>query len=142
MLLRYVEDQAKLAEDKINKGKDNVEDKVELKRVWYAPWKKVPVNEKEKTVRLPSSCSWSLLETDFRTTLQVADDQLNTDPNAGLGDSDIETRRKDYGFNELAAPSENQFIKFISYFRGPILYSMELAVILAAGLRDWIDFGA
>lgn len=32
-------------------------------------------------------------------------------------------------------------LKFISYFRGPILYVMELAVILAAGLRDWIDFG-
>lgn len=24
---------------------------------------------------------------------------------------------------------------------GPILYTMELAVILAGGLRDWIDFG-
>lgn len=39
------------------------------------------------------------------------------------------------------SPTENQFIKFISYFRGPILYVMEIAVILAAGLRDWIDFG-
>jgi H+-transporting ATPase len=36
---------------------------------------------------------------------------------------------------------ENQFIKFLSYFKGPILYVMELAVVLAAGLRDWIDFG-
>lgn len=24
---------------------------------------------------------------------------------------------------------------------GPILYVMEIAVIIAAGLRDWIDFG-
>jgi len=39
------------------------------------------------------------------------------------------------------SPSTNQFLKFISYFRGPILYTMELAVLLAAGLRDWIDFG-
>lgn len=37
--------------------------------------------------------------------------------------------------------NENQFLKFISYFRGPILYVMELAVCLSAGLRDWIDFG-
>lgn len=29
----------------------------------------------------------------------------------------------------------------MSYFRGPILYVMEIAVILAAGLQDWIDFG-
>lgn len=40
------------------------------------------------------------------------------------------------------SPSENQILKFISYFRGPILYVMEIAVILSAGLRDWIDFGA
>jgi hypothetical protein len=39
------------------------------------------------------------------------------------------------------SPTENQFLKFISYFRGPILYVMEIAVVLAAGLRDWIDFG-
>lgn len=58
MLLRYVEDQAKLAEDKDNKGKDDEENKVELKRVWYAPWKKVPVNEKEKTVRLLLFLPW------------------------------------------------------------------------------------
>lgn len=37
--------------------------------------------------------------------------------------------------------NENQFLKFISYFRGSILYVMEIAVILSAGLRDWIDFG-
>jgi H+-transporting ATPase len=29
----------------------------------------------------------------------------------------------------------------LGYFRGPILYVMEIAVILAAGLQDWIDFG-
>lgn len=41
----------------------------------------------------------------------------------------------------LPSPEENQILKFISYFRGPILYVMEIAVILAAGLQDWIDFG-
>ena len=59
----------------------------------------------------------------------------------GLNDSDIQTRREPYGYNELTSESENQFIKFLSYFRGAILYVMEIAVILAAGLRDWIDFG-
>lgn len=39
------------------------------------------------------------------------------------------------------SPTENQLLKFISYFRGPILYVMELAVLLAGGLQDWIDFG-
>ena len=40
-----------------------------------------------------------------------------------------------------SSPNENQFLKFVSYFRGPILYVMEIAVVLAAGLQDWIDFG-
>lgn len=39
------------------------------------------------------------------------------------------------------SPEENQLLKFLGYFRGPILYVMELAVILSAGLQDWIDFG-
>lgn len=41
----------------------------------------------------------------------------------------------------VSSPTENQFLKFVSYFRGPILYVMEIAVVLAAGLQDWIDFG-
>lgn len=44
-------------------------------------------------------------------------------------------------FVPASSPSENQFLKFVSYFRGPILYVMELAVVLSAGLQDWIDFG-
>merc|ERR1711939_1017068 len=30
---------------------------------------------------------------------------------------------------------------FLGFFTGPVLYVMELAVLLAAGLRDWVDFG-
>ncbi|KAK9604407.1 hypothetical protein V6Z93_002375 [Aspergillus fumigatus] len=60
---------------------------------------------------------------------------------SGLRASDIEPRRKRTGFNELTTEKTNFFVQFIDYFRGPILYVMELAVRLAAGLRDWIDFG-
>ncbi|KAL1963416.1 hypothetical protein VTN77DRAFT_8432 [Rasamsonia byssochlamydoides] len=69
------------------------------------------------------------------------DEWLETDIRAGLKASDIEPRRKKAGWNELVTERENLFLQFIGYFRGPILYVMELAVILAAGLRDWIDFG-
>lgn len=34
-----------------------------------------------------------------------------------------------------------QFLKFVGFFRGPILYVMEAAAILAFGLQDWIDAG-
>ncbi|KIK53982.1 hypothetical protein GYMLUDRAFT_49059 [Collybiopsis luxurians FD-317 M1] len=118
VLLKYVEIEA----GKQARGEDeDEEDEGEVKRLWYAPWKKVrKSSEKEKNV--PSN--W-----------------LNTDMTKGLSDDEVEKRRKDFGYNELESQKENQVLKFISYFRGPILYVMEIAVILAAGLRDWIDFG-
>ncbi|KAJ6112060.1 hypothetical protein N7523_008121 [Penicillium sp. IBT 18751x] len=72
---------------------------------------------------------------------QAPDEWLETDLRSGLSSSDIEPRRKKCGWNELVTEKTNFFVQFIGYFRGPILYVMELAVLLAAGLRDWIDLG-
>ncbi|TVY48861.1 Plasma membrane ATPase [Lachnellula occidentalis] len=69
------------------------------------------------------------------------DDWLNTDMKQGLSDHDVESRRKKTGWNELSTEHTNLFIQFLGYFQGPILYVMELAVLLAAGLREWIDLG-
>ncbi|KAL2831088.1 hypothetical protein BDW59DRAFT_158035 [Aspergillus cavernicola] len=69
------------------------------------------------------------------------EDWLETDVASGLPSSQIEPRRKRGGWNELSTEKTNFCIQFIGYFRGPILYVMELAVLLAAGLRDWIDLG-
>ncbi|KAL1876841.1 hypothetical protein VTK73DRAFT_9143 [Phialemonium thermophilum] len=66
---------------------------------------------------------------------------LATDIHAGIRDSDVEDRRKAFGWNELTTEKENMFAKFLSYFMGPILYVMEIAALLAVGLGDWIDFG-
>ncbi|TVY84678.1 Plasma membrane ATPase [Lachnellula suecica] len=66
---------------------------------------------------------------------------LNTDWKRGLATHDVDARRRKTGFNELTTEKENMFLKFLSYFQGPILYVMELAVLLAAGLREWIDLG-
>ncbi|GAA5931746.1 plasma-membrane proton-efflux P-type ATPase [Sporobolomyces koalae] len=110
-LLQYVAYEA----EKSKRGGDSEEeeDVHHEKRLWYAPWKKVAVPQ----------------------------DQLQTDIARGLDEGEVEKRRAQYGYNELESPHENQIVKFIGYFRGPILYVMEVAVILAAGLRDWIDFG-
>ncbi|KAJ5652351.1 hypothetical protein N7507_009777 [Penicillium longicatenatum] len=72
---------------------------------------------------------------------QAPDDWLETDLRSGLSSGDVEPRRKKCGWNELVTEKTNIFIQFLGYFRGPILYVMELAVLLAAGLRDWIDLG-
>lgn len=52
----------------------------------------------------------------------LPDEWLETDLRQGLSSSDIETRRKRSGWNELTTEKTNFFIQFIGYFRGPILY--------------------
>ncbi|KAF2744322.1 plasma-membrane proton-e [Sporormia fimetaria CBS 119925] len=66
---------------------------------------------------------------------------LDTDFRGGLSTHEVETRRKRYGPNEITTEKVNMFKQILSYFTGPILYVMEIAAILAAGLEDWIDFG-
>ena len=72
---------------------------------------------------------------------QVPEAWLSTDMKTGLPTGEVESRRKRAGFNELTSEHTNLFVQFMGYFRGPILYVMEIAVLFAAGLRDWIDFG-
>ncbi|KAH9930698.1 uncharacterized protein B0H18DRAFT_993122 [Fomitopsis serialis] len=119
ILLRYASDEAA----KLERGEDaeDEEEEGQEKRLWYMPWKKVRTG-KQKEKKVPQ-------------------DWLQTDTQQGLTGAEIDKRRKTFGWNELQSQDENQFLKFISYFRGPILYVMELAVLLSAGLRDWIDFG-
>jgi H+-transporting ATPase len=93
-------------------------------RVWYAPWKKRQFRWKYVGVRQ-----------------ELPDDWHFTDIHQGLSDSDVDERRRSVGFNELTAEKTNQFRKILGYFQGPILYVMEIAVLLAAGLEDWVDFG-
>ncbi|KAJ5786028.1 Plasma membrane ATPase [Penicillium pulvis] len=95
------------------------------KRIWYMPWKKrkVRVKSVEETAGL------------------YPDDWLITDIREGLSTEEANNRRRRSGWNELVSEKENPIAKILSYFRGPILYVMELAVLLAAGLDDWVDFG-
>ncbi|GAA5992525.1 hypothetical protein JCM10908_000864 [Rhodotorula pacifica] len=117
-LLQYVEYEAQRSK-RGGSQDDQDEEEGEEKRLWYAPWKKV----RTQSTRVKA----------------VPEDWLQTDIHQGLDASEIEKRRHEYGYNELESPTENQLLKFISYC--PILYAMEIAVLLAAGLRDWIDFG-
>lgn len=66
---------------------------------------------------------------------------LNSDIRQGITTHEVENRRKRFGYNELATEKTNLLKQFLSYFQGPILYIMELAALLAAGLGDWVDFG-
>jgi H+-transporting ATPase len=55
---------------------------------------------------------------------EVPEEWLTTDIKQGLTSAEVEERRKKTGFNELSSEKENMLLKFIGYFRGPILYSM------------------
>jgi H+-transporting ATPase len=52
----------------------------------------------------------------------VPEDWLNTDISKGVSESEVEGRRKLFGWNELTTEKENMFLKFLLYFTGPILY--------------------
>jgi len=55
-------------------------------------------------------------------TFDTPEEWLQTDWKRGLTSLDVEARRKKTGWNELTTEKENLFIKFLSYFTGPILY--------------------
>lgn len=73
------------------------------KAPWYAFWKKKEKGGAEGTFVVPDS--W-----------------LRTDIKQGLPSSEVENRRKKTGFNEITSEKENMFLKFIGFFRGPVLY--------------------
>ncbi|EPX73879.1 P-type proton ATPase Pma1 [Schizosaccharomyces octosporus yFS286] len=71
----------------------------------------------------------------------VPEELLQTPIQTGLSSSEVEERRKKYGLNQMKEEAENPVLKFIMFFVGPIQFVMEAAAALAAGLRDWVDFG-
>jgi H+-transporting ATPase len=69
----------------------------------------------------------------LQAVLQVSSD--------GLSQAEAEKRQSQYGFNEIIEEEINPYVKFLSYFWGPIPWMIEVAVILSALTRDWTDFG-
>lgn len=53
---------------------------------------------------------------------ETPDDWLETDMKKGLTSTEVETRRKKTGWNELTTEKNNLFLAFLGYFTGPILY--------------------
>jgi len=66
--------------------------------------------------------------------------QLGSSPD-GLSQSEAQKRLAHYGPNEIEEKKTNPFLKFLSYFWGPIPWMIEAAVILSAIDRHWPDFG-
>jgi len=58
----------------------------------------------------------------------------------GLSQDEAQNRLIQYGANEIAEKKTNLFLKFLTYFWGPIPWMIEAAVILSAIARHWPDF--
>jgi len=58
----------------------------------------------------------------------------------GLTQTDATKRLAQYGPNEIAEKKTNQYLKFLSYFWGPIPWMIEAAVVLSGIVQHWLDF--
>ena len=65
--------------------------------------------------------------------------KLDSTPN-GLSDAEAKKRLAQDGPNEIAEKVDNPYLKFLTYFWGPIPWMIEAAVILSAVVRHWPDF--
>jgi len=75
-------------------------------------------------------------------TISIAELQtkLESSPE-GLTHEEAQKRLLKYGPNEIEEKKTNPFLKFLTYFWGPIPWMIEVAVILSAVARHWPDFG-
>ena len=74
---------------------------------------------------------WKKSATGGSSDMTVPDEWLEADIRQGISNHDVESRRKKFGFNEISSDKENMFIKFLSFFTGPILYGTSLSPTLA-----------
>ena len=58
-----------------------------------------------------------------------------------LTSAEAAQKLKEVGSNELPEKKENVFLKFLSYFWGPIPWMIEAAAILSIVDRGWVDLG-
>ncbi|MCF6267950.1 MAG: plasma-membrane proton-efflux P-type ATPase [Desulfuromusa sp.] len=71
--------------------------------------------------------------------LSEVEKKLGSSPK-GLSQAEAQKRLTQYGPNELEEKKTNAFLKFLSYFWGPIPWMIEAAVILSAADGHWPDF--
>jgi H+-transporting ATPase len=71
--------------------------------------------------------------------LPEVEKKLGSSPD-GLSQAEAQKRLTQYGPNEIEEKKTNPFLKFLTYFWGPIPWMIEAAVILSALVGHWLDF--
>ncbi|MFZ3209970.1 MAG: HAD-IC family P-type ATPase, partial [Terriglobales bacterium] len=71
--------------------------------------------------------------------LPEVEKKLGSSPD-GLSQAEAQKRLTQYGPNEIEEKKTNPFLKFLTYFWGPIPWMIEAAVILSGVVQHWLDF--
>ena len=64
---------------------------------------------------------------------------LKVNPETGLTGAEVDTRRKESGFNEVAEKKGHPILKFLKKFWGISAWMLELIMILSIALRKYSD---
>ena len=106
---------------------------------------KLPVENKNKgIVIMESKANNPDVKNDAKDDLKSLpmpelEKKLGSSPD-GLSQAEAQKRLTQYGPNEIEEKKTNPFLKFLTYFWGPIPWMIEAAVILSAVARHWPDF--
>ncbi len=88
------------------------------------------------TIENPTEQQWH-----ERSPIDVAQD-LKTDLEMGLADTDVAQRQEHYGFNELKGKAgKSPILRFLMEFNQPLIYILLIAGIVTLLLQDWVDAG-
>ncbi len=100
-----------------------------------------PTDTNAKTDAKPTTPAPKPAPQDDLKTLPLAEveKKLESSPD-GLSQAEAQKRLAQYGPNELTEKKTNLFLKFLSYFWGPIPWMIEIAVILSGVVGHWPDF--
>jgi H+-transporting ATPase len=64
---------------------------------------------------------------------------LHVNPETGLTSAEVDTRRKEHGYNEVAAKKEHPALRFLRKFWGISAWMLELIMVLSAALGNYSD---
>jgi len=66
--------------------------------------------------------------------------EMQSDPAKGLSKAEATARLAKFGPNAIEQEKENQLLKFLGYFWGPLPWMVEAPAVMAALIQDWVDF--
>jgi H+-transporting ATPase len=78
-------------------------------------------------------------EISINASQQVEKELPDRNSKNGLGSEEAIKLLEQYGYNELPEEKANPYVKFLTYFWGPIPWMIEIAALLSALVRHWSD---